>query len=90
MAAFAALDPPFLEELMREGLGEDDDLPMPGKFNDYLNSNSNKSKGRFDVKYCKLQLGCMDGLLAATGCLVVYAGCITVGLLAMVVLKLAA
>lgn len=28
---YSALDPPFLEEMMREGLSEEDDLPLPGK-----------------------------------------------------------
>jgi hypothetical protein len=28
---FASLDPPFLEEMMREGLPEDQDPPLPGE-----------------------------------------------------------
>lgn len=28
--SFAALDPPFLEEMMREGLTDEEDLPLPG------------------------------------------------------------
>jgi hypothetical protein len=30
VAEFAKLDPPFIEEMMREGLGEDEDLPPVG------------------------------------------------------------
>jgi hypothetical protein len=31
VAEFAKLDPPFIEEMMREGLGEDEDLPPVGE-----------------------------------------------------------
>jgi len=31
VTSFADLDPPFLDDLMREGLGEDDDMPEAGE-----------------------------------------------------------